>query len=266
MSTVNTNDEHATVPTRRQHQLVELLAGRGHLTVDELAEHFGVSDDTVRRDLQFLEQRKRVLRTHGGAVAAGFLAHRETAFSHRCESQAAAKSRIGKAAAELISDGETLVVNSGSTTFAFATSLGIRRNLTIVTNNLAIPPVLMREAVQEIHIIGGLYRVNLASTIGSLARGTGGISVDTAVLGVSGLNAQKGISTSVLGEASMFAEMIASAERTIVLADATKFGRNAFAHIAPLAAVNVLVTDAPPPDDLARALGEANVEIVVAPG
>jgi DeoR family glycerol-3-phosphate regulon repressor/DeoR family fructose operon transcriptional repressor len=263
---VNTSDGHATIPTRRQQQLMELLAARGHLTVDELAEHFGVSDDTVRRDLQLLEQRKRVLRTHGGAVAAGFLAHRETAFSHRCESRAAAKSRIGKAAAELISDGETLVVNSGSTTFAFATSLGIRRNLTIVTNNLAIPPVLMREAVQEIHIIGGLYRVNLASTIGSLARGTGGISVDTAVLGVSGLNAQKGISTSVLGEASMFAEMIASAERTIVLADATKFGRNAFAHIAPLAAVNVLVTDAPPPDDLARALGEANVEIVVAPG
>jgi DeoR/GlpR family transcriptional regulator of sugar metabolism len=138
--------------------------------------------------------------------------------------------------------------------------------LTIVTNNLAIPPVLMREAVQEIHIIGGLYRVNLASTIGSLARGTGGISVDTAVLGVSGLNAQKGLSTSVLGEASMFNEMIASAERTIVLADATKFGRNAFAHIAPLATINVLVTDAPPPDDLARALGEAHVEIVLAPG
>ena len=266
VNTANPSDLNtATVPTRRQQQLVELLAARGHLTVDELAEYFSVSDDTVRRDLQLLEQRKRVLRTHGGAVATGFLVHRETAFSQRCQTQAAAKSRIGKAAAELISDGETLIVNGGSTTFAFAASLGTRRNLTVVTNNLAIPPVLMLEAVQEIHIIGGLYRVNLASTIGSLARQTGGISVDTAVLGVSGMTAQKGISTSVLDETSMVAEMISSAGRTIILADATKFGRNAFGHIAPLTAINVLVTDAPPPDDLAQALGEVKVEIVVAP-
>jgi DeoR family transcriptional regulator, fructose operon transcriptional repressor len=262
VNTANPSDPNtASVPTRRQQQLVELLAARGHLTVDELAEHFSVSDDTVRRDLQLLEQRKRVLRTHGGAVAAGFLVHRETAFSQRYQTQAAAKRRIGKAAAELISDGETLIVNGGSTTFVFATSLGTRRNLTVVTNNLAIPPVLMLEAVQEIHIIGGLYRINLASTIGSLARQTGGISVDTAVLGVSGMTAQKGISTSVLDEASMVAEMISSAERTVILADATKFGRNAFGHIAPLTAINVLVTDAPPPDDLAQALAKPKLRL-----
>ncbi len=195
----------------------------------------------------------------------GLLVHRETSFSLRGQAQAAAKSRIAKAAAEIISDGETLIVNGGSTTFAFATSLGMRRNLTIVTNNLAIPPVLTPETVQEIHIIGGQDRVNLVSTIGSLGFGTGSISVDTAVIGVSGMTAHKGISTTVLEEASMFAEMISSAERTIVLADATKFGRNAFGHIAPLTAINVLVTDAPPSDDLAQALGEAKVEIVVAP-
>ena len=132
----------ATVPARRQQLLLELLAAKGQLSVDELAEHFEVSDDTIRRDLQLLEQRQRVLRTHGGAVVTGFLVHRETAFSLRCQTHAAAKSRIGKATAELISDGETLVVNGGSTTFAFASNLGLRRNLTIVTNNLAIPPIL----------------------------------------------------------------------------------------------------------------------------
>jgi DeoR/GlpR family transcriptional regulator of sugar metabolism len=212
-----------------------------------------------------LEQRKRVLRTHGGAVSTGLLVHRETSFSLRGQAQAAAKSRIGKAAAELISDGETLIVNGGSTTFAFATSLGLRRNLTIVTNNLAIPPVLPPEAIQEIHIVGGQYRVNLVSTIGPLGFGPGAISVDTAVLGVSGMTARKGISTTVLEEASMLADMISSAERTIILADASKFDRNAFGHIAPLTAINILVTDAPPPDDLAQALGEAKVEILVAP-
>jgi DeoR/GlpR family transcriptional regulator of sugar metabolism len=262
---VNTSDLNtATIPTRRQQQLLELLAARGQLTVDELAEHFGVSDDTVRRDLQLLEQRKRVLRTHGGAIATGFFVHRETAFSLRGQEQADAKGRIGKAAAELISDGETLMVNGGSTTFAFATNLRMRRRLTLVTNNLAIPPVLSPEAVQDIHIIGGQYRVNLVSTIGPLGFGTGTISVDTAVIGVSGMT-RKGVSTTVLEEAPMLAEMISSAERTIILADATKFGRNAFGHIASLTAIDILVTDAPPPEDLAKALGEADVEIIVAP-
>ena len=261
---MNTSDRNTAVPARRQQQLLELLAARGQLTVNELAAHFGVSDDTVRRDLQLLEQRKRVLRTHGGAVSTALLVHRETSFSLRGQAQAAAKSRIGKAAAELISDGETLIVNGGSTTFAFATSLGMRRNLTIVTNNLAIPPVLTPEAVQDVHIVGGQYRMNLVSTIGSLAFGTGTISVDTAVIGVSGMTARKGISTIVLEEASMLADMLASAERTIVLADATKFGRNAFGHIGPLNTISILVTDSPPPADLAKALEEAKVEIVVA--
>jgi DeoR/GlpR family transcriptional regulator of sugar metabolism len=261
---VRENDRNTTIPARRHQELLQLLAAKGQLTVDELAEHFGVSDDTIRRDLQILEQRKMVLRKHGGAVSTDFLVHRETSFSLRGQAQAAAKSRIGKAAAELISDGETLVVNGGSTTFVFATSLGLRRNLTIVTNNLAIPPVLPPEAIQEVYVLGGQYRVNLVSTIGSVGFRSGDISVDTAVLGVSGITAEKGIATTILEETSMLASMISSAGRTIVLADASKLGRPAFGQIAPLKAVNILVTDSAPSGDLAEALAEAEVEVVVA--
>jgi DeoR family fructose operon transcriptional repressor len=244
---------------------VQFLATRGQLTVDELAEHFGVSDDTIRRDLQILEQRKMILRTHGGAVSAGYLVHRQPSFSIRGQAHAAAKSRIGKVAAELISDGETLIVNGGSTTFAFATSLGLRRNLTIVTNNLAIPPILPPEAMQEIYVLGGQYKVNLVSTIGAVGFRSGDISVDTAIIGISGMTARKGIATTVLEETSMLAEMISSAGRIIVLADASKFGRTAFGHFAPLSAIDILVTDSPPPYDLAEALSKAEVEVVVAP-
>jgi DeoR/GlpR family transcriptional regulator of sugar metabolism len=262
---VRTNDRNTTIPARRHQQLLELLAGKGRLTVDELARHFDVSDDTIRRDLQTLEQRKMILRTHGGAVSAGFLVHRETSFTLRGQAQAMPKSRIGKAAADLISDGETLIVNGGSTTCAFAANLALRRNLTVVTNNLAIPPILPLEAIQEIYILGGQYRINLVSTIGSVGFRSGDISVDAAVLGVSGMTARKGITTTVLEEASMLADMISAAGRTIVLADASKFGRTGFGHIAPLSAINILVTDAPPPDDLAQALSEAEVEVIVAP-
>jgi DeoR family transcriptional regulator, fructose operon transcriptional repressor len=262
---VAASERNSPTPARRHQELVQFLGTRGQLTVDELAEHFGVSDDTIRRDLQILEQRKMILRTHGGAVSAGYLVHRQPSFSIRGQAHAVAKSRIGKVAAELISDGETLIVNGGSTTLAFATSLGLRRNLTIVTNNLAIPPVLPPEAIQEIYVLGGQYKVNLVSTIGAVGFRSGDISVDTAIIGISGMTARKGIATTVLEETSMLAEMISAAGRIIVLADASKFGRTAFGHFAPLSAIDIIVTDSPPPYDLAEALSKAGVEVVVAP-
>ncbi len=233
--------------------------------MDELAQHFHVSDDTIRRDLQYLEQRKMILRTHGGAVSSGFLVHRETSFSVRGQAQAGAKARIGKAAANLIADGETLIVNGGTTTLAFATSLGSLRGLTIVTNNLAIPSILSPDVVQDIYVIGGQYQRNLVSTIGSVGFRGRGISVDTAVIGVSGVTADRGIATTALEEVSMLAEMIASAGRTIVLADGSKVGRTAFGHIATLETIDILVTDLAPPGDIRQALVEAGVELIVAP-
>ena len=133
-----------------------------------------------------------------------------------------------------------------------------------MTNNVAMLPVLPAEAIQAVYLLGGQYRLDLGSTVGPVGFSSGHINVDTAVLGVSGLTGGGGVSTTFMEEASMLARMIASARRTIVVADASKFGRNAFAHIAPLSAVDVLVTDAPPPAELSHALSQANVEVLVA--
>jgi DeoR family fructose operon transcriptional repressor len=256
-----------TVPLAQRHQeLLQLVEARGQISVDDLAGHFGVSDDTIRRDLQNLERRKLLLRTHGGAVSTAFLAHRGgTSLSTRADANADAKTRIGKAAAQLISDGETLIVNGGSTTFAFAANLGARRNLSIVTNNVAMLSVLPTEAVQSVYLLGGQYNLNLGLTVGSVGFGSGSISLDTAVLGVSGLTSTNGLSTASLEGASMEAQMIAAARRTIVVVDTTKFGYNAFAQIAPLSAIDILVTNSPPPADLSQALSQANVDVIVAP-
>jgi DeoR/GlpR family transcriptional regulator of sugar metabolism len=254
-----------TSPARRQKELIELFTARNQLTVDELSAYFNVSDDTVRRDLQILEERKIVVRTHGGAVLTGFLVNRETTFSMRGKVNQDAKGRIAKAAADLISDGETLLINGGSTTFIFAASLGALRELTIVTNNIAIPPILPPESIADVYIIGGHYRPNLVSTVGSVKLSSGEISVDTAVMGVTGLTAERGLSTTVLEEAGMFEEMIAAAGRTIVLADASKFGRNGFGQFAQLSEIDILVTDALPSDDIASALREGHVEVIIAP-
>jgi DeoR/GlpR family transcriptional regulator of sugar metabolism len=256
-------DLNATI-VRRQEELLQLVETKGQIAVDELARLLSVSDDTIRRDLQNLEQRKLLLRTHGGAVSTALLVHRETPFLTRTNANAGAKARIGRAAAQLISDGETLIVNGGSTVFAFATSLGARRNLTIVTNNVAMLPVLSPETFQDVYVLGGSYSMKLNSTVGFVGFTSGNISVDTAVIGVSGLTAKNGLTTTFLEEASMLAQMIACARRTIVIADASKFGVGAFAQIAPLGAVDILVSDASPPSDLNLALSQANVEIIMA--
>jgi DeoR family transcriptional regulator, fructose operon transcriptional repressor len=258
------NDLNAAF-THRQEELLQLVETKGQMSVDELARHFGVSGDTVRRDLQHLERRKALLRTHGGAVSTGLLAHRETPFLTRAFAHADAKTRIGRAAAQLISDGETLIVNGGSTTFAFAASLGARRNLKVVTDNVAMLSVLPAKALQSVYLLGGQYRIKLASTVGLVGFSHEKISADTAVLGVSGLTAKDGLSTTVFEEASMVAQMISCARRTIVIADESKFRVGAFAQIAPLAAIDILVTDASPPADLSQALSHAGVEMIVAP-
>jgi DeoR/GlpR family transcriptional regulator of sugar metabolism len=257
-------DQNATL-ARRHQELLQLVETKGQMSVGELAHHFAVSDDTIRRDLQNLQRRNLLLRTHGGAVSTALLVHRETPFLTRANAFADAKSRIGRAAVQLISDGETLIINGGSTTFAFAASLGPRRNLTLVTNNVVMLSVLPAEAIQDVYLLGGQYRQNLGSTVGNVGFSSGNISVDTAVLGVSGVTATDGLSTTVLEEASMLARMITSARRTIVIADASKLGSYAFAQIAPLSAINTLVTDASPPPELSQALSEANVEVIVAP-
>jgi DeoR family fructose operon transcriptional repressor len=159
------NNDLNAASTHRQEELLQLVETKGQMSVDELARHFGVSGDTVRRDLQHLERRKALLRTHGGAVSTGLLAHRETPFLTRAFAHADAKTRIGRVAAQLISDGETLIVNGGSTTFAFAGSLGARRNLKVVTDNVAMLSVLPAKALQSVYLLGGQYRIELASTV-----------------------------------------------------------------------------------------------------
>jgi DeoR/GlpR family transcriptional regulator of sugar metabolism len=242
--------------------VVRLVRSRGQITVSEIASLFDVSADTIRRDLDFLADRGLLSRTHGGAVAAESLVGADTPYAQRLNAQQDAKTRIGRAAARLISDGETLLVNGGTSTLAFAAELTGLSGLTVVTNHLGLASVLPPRAVRDIYLLGGQVRLEANVTLGTVGfPGTGSISADTAVIGVGGLS-RVGLSTSFLAEGLMIAAMIAASRRTIVLADASKFGHNAFAHIAPLASVHVVVSDANPPEDLAAELVKAGVDVI----
>ena len=138
------------LPAKRRTEMLRLIKRSGQAVVTEMSAHFDVSLDTIRRDLDALAVQGLINRIHGGAVLAGDLASSDTPFKLRVEAQSIAKANIGKAAAELISNGETLIVNGGSTTLAFAGSLAERQNLIIVTNNLGLPSVVPSQAVRAL--------------------------------------------------------------------------------------------------------------------
>lgn len=264
--TVQQREAEGSLPGRRRTLLTEFVNDRGQATVAELVDAFNVSADTVRRDLDWLAQRGAVSRTYGGAVSLTGFASTDTAFAERTSVHSDAKRVIGAAAAARINDGETVIINGGTTALHVARAMTGLRNLTIVTNNLRLPADLPPSAVRDVYILGGTCRLTSNVTIGPVAfPGTEGISADVAVIGVGGVSAKTGLSTTNLQEAQMMAQMIESAQRTMIVADSSKFGRNAFAHIARLEAVATLVTDGPPDDDLSDALAHAGVDVVVAP-
>jgi DeoR family transcriptional regulator, fructose operon transcriptional repressor len=254
----------AVLPRRRRALLTRFVSDRGQATVTELAEEFNVSTDTVRRDLDWLADQGLLARTYGGAVRLSDLTTSDTLFSDRASLNQDSKRRIALAAVGRINDGETVLLNGGTTTLAVARALSARKDLTIVTNNIRIPSEVPPSAIRDVYLLGGTCRVASHVTLGPVSfPGTAGVSADVAVIGVGGISARAGLSTTNLPEAQMMAQMLESAHRAIVVADSSKFGRSAFAHIAPLEVVETLITDAEPEEDLRSALAAAEVELVL---
>jgi DeoR family glycerol-3-phosphate regulon repressor/DeoR family fructose operon transcriptional repressor len=252
------------LPAKRRTEMLQLIKRSGQVVVTEMSAYFDVSLDTIRRDLDAMAEQGLINRIHGGAVLADDLASSDTPFKLRVGAQSREKANIGRAAAELIANGETLIVNGGSTTLAFAGSLAERQNLTIVTNNLSLPSAVPSQAVSALYLLGGEIRNDAQITMGPVAFvGAQAINADTAVIGVGGVNVH-GCSTSLLAEATMMLQMIAASRRTIIVADSSKFGRRAFAEVVLLHQTDVLVTDAQPPEDLSMALEAAGVRVIVA--
>lgn len=240
------------------------------MTVAELAEEFGVSVDTVRRDLDDLAADGLLKRTHGGAVRNPPLSRMEISLSERMNVQAVAKARIGELAASLIDDRQTILLNGGTTPLAVLPHLARRRELTIVTNNLWAPAKLPPECTRDVYLLGGTMRLSSQVTIGPVEfAGEGGsrshrIHADVALISVGGVAEDFGFSTSNLQEARMMDAMMHSSRLVVVLADHTKFRRNEFAQVADLDVADILITDQPVEGSMAEALAASDVDVMVA--
>lgn len=255
------------LPAGRKADLAAYVAEIGRVTVADLAEHFDVSIDTVRRDLDQLHREGAVIRTHGGAVSAADGALRDRGLDVRLRMQIEEKEKIAQLAAELIDDGAVIMLNAGTTTLALARALRSHRDLTIATNNLRIPAEIAPTAFRDLYVFGGAVRTITQATTGpvTFTLTSGGpevdIRCDLALVAVGAVDAS-GYSTTNLGDAAMMAEMIDRADRTAILADSTKLGRRLFGQVAPLSGADYLITDAEPGADLAAALRNADVTIV----
>lgn len=238
------------------------------MTVAELAAQFGVSTDTIRRDLDRLDSAGLVIRTHGGAVSPDSLPKPDTGLEVRRRVRADAKDVIGRLAAGLVRSGSTAIINSGTTTLAVARHLRDRHDLTIATNNLLLPGELPPECCRNLYMLGGTVKPNDWATIGRVAfvgpeaGADVAVRADLALIGVGGVTLDGGYCTSNIAEAAMMREMMGSANEVVVLVDSSKFSRQLFAHFAPLGTADYLVTDAMPDARYVTALSDHGVTLV----
>lgn len=262
------------LPAGRKAQLAAYVSETGQVTVGALAQRFGVSIDTIRRDLDQLSADGVLVRTYGGAVSHSTNAHVDSAVDVRMKLQEDEKEKIAELAAGLIEDNSTIMINGGTTTLALARSLRHHQFLTVATNNLLIAPALPASAIRDLYVFGGAVRSITQTTIGPVSfRDAGGnelnIRCDLALIAVGAVSKDAGYTTSNLAEAAMMRDMIARAARVAILADSSKFGRHLFAQISELDSADYFVTDSTPPPDLLKALEASGVEVLTpetAPG
>ena len=248
-------------PEQRRDRIVDLLRERERVSVEFLAAELAASPETLRRDLAALPDRGLIRKFHGGASlpeSAG-----EGAFHTRLSEHPREKRAVARRAAALFSPGDTLFVDTGTTTLAFAEELARGTGLTVVTNSATIAQLLGRSG-NRAFLVGGEYRDEAAQTLGALAVDQiGRFHAGHAVLTVGAIE-PAGVMDYDLGEAELARAMIAQAQTVTVIADASKLGRRGLFLVCPLARIDRLVVDAPATGALADALRAAGVEVILA--
>jgi DeoR family transcriptional regulator, fructose operon transcriptional repressor len=227
----------------RQQRILDRARSDGRVEVAALAQELDVTPETVRRDLSVLERHGLLRRVHGGAMPLESLGF-EPRLDVRQERYTAEKERIAKAAVEELPDEGTVLLDSGSTTQLLAEHLPYDRELTVVTNSVAIAGIVAHRENLSLFLLGGRVRGRTLAAVGEWAtHALEGISVDVAFVGTNGITVRRGLTTPDQDEALVKRTMVAVARRVIVLCDHSKFGTDHFAHVAPLDAVDTVITD-----------------------
>ena len=253
-------------PSERQQMIVDHINNHGRVSVDALAASMSISRETIRRDLAALAGKGLIFKFHGGARPVGAPRQRsgEGPFQARMNENVEAKRRIATAAAALFKSGDTLFIDTGSTTVFLAEELGRRSGLSLITNSSTIADHVSRGDGNRVFLIGGEYRTGAAENVGRLAiEQIRTLKAEHVVLTVGALDVD-GIFDFDLQEAEVAREMIARARRLTVIVDASKLGKAAIFQVCALDRLERVVLDQPPPCPIAEALAAASVDVLVA--
>jgi DeoR family transcriptional regulator of aga operon len=252
----------------RRERMVALVSERSFVRVSDLSEAFGISEVTVRADLEVLDKRRVIRRVRGGAVPAGRRLRDEPSFEQSLGSSATEKQLIGKAAADLVQPAESIILDVGTTTTFIARSLMAReelQDLVILTNALNIA-LELESAIPRFSVIvtGGTLRRLQHSLVDPMGRYLlQETNADTVFLGCNGVDARHGVTNINAPEAEIKKRMLASASRRIVVADGSKVGQVELARVTGVTGVDLLITGPSAPEQELEALRRHGLEVMV---
>lgn len=252
------------LPQERYEEILNILDQSKVIKVSELCDYFGVSIETIRRDLEHLESEGHLKRVYGGAISLKKTSA-EPSYNARFTINPEEKKAIARKTAELVKDGETLIIDLGTTTLEVAKHLRNKKNLTIITNCLSIAQELVDIPGNRVFLSGGQLRVEELTLSGYLSEDFfKQFNVDKTIIGVGGITIDGGISDYHIDENKVRKIMIEKGEQVIAVADHSKFGVKALINVCSLDKIDILVSDYLLPKDVVDKYRKNKVNIVIA--
>ncbi|NRA22069.1 MAG: DeoR/GlpR transcriptional regulator [Oceanospirillaceae bacterium] len=248
---------------RRQDAILSVLQARGSCSIIELAEMLEVSDETIRRNVRPLIEKKFLQKVHGGVILAP-RGEDEQPFGRRMQSNAPEKEQIGALLAGIIANGDSLMIDTGSTTAYVARALRGHKDLSVVTNCTEIARTLVMGQGNQVHLAGGQLRRDDSAVFGHCALTfVSQFQVKYAVLSIAAISLQGQFMDHHMLEAEFSRAMIAQAQQTIIVADSSKFGSHALIQACSLSQVDILISNQAPPADLCALLEQYEVRLIL---
>src|SRR5512135_2148353 len=248
----------------RQKQILSMLTRQGRLSVTEVVRQFSISEATARRDLGSLASQGKAQRVHGGVIALD-QAPPELPILQRTTEQADEKACIGRVAAQLIGDRETVFLSSGTTALEVARNLRGRKDLTVISNSLAVLNMLAGQKDISVISLGGMLRDSELSFIGHITeQALAEVRADKVIMGARGLSLEHGLTNDTLQETLTDRAILKTGREVIIVADHTKLNRVATALLAPLKSIHTLITDAGADKKFIHALKRQGITVIVA--
>lgn len=255
--------ERLTVSRRRA--ILEQVKDKGEVLIAELSKQFGVSEVTIRNDLEYLEKKNLVIRARGGAIHTENHVGIDHSIMDKNKIHMEEKMAIGRMSVQLINEGETIILDSGTTTAEIAKNLDKFKGLNVITNALNIANLLAGHPNIHVIVPGGVLRQNSLSLVGAMAeKSLSNFFVDKAFISTDGIDTKLGIFTPNIEEASLNGIMINIAKEVILVTDSSKFKRKSLAFICGLDKIRTVITDKGISDEDKKHLTDAGIQLLIA--